>query len=212
MEYAGQVCTPDFGLAMSLPTPDDVLDFWFTSARDPEPRFDIWFKKRDETDQLIREKFEALVTTLASGHAYDWSAMGAKQTLAAIIALDQFPRNIYRGTPKAFASDHLALSLASNMMVMGSDHRLSLLERWFVYMPLEHAESRTTQRASVAAFTELRDAAPAEHRTLFADALDYAHKHAEVIERFGRFPHRNEILGRTSTPEELTWLEENGGF
>lgn len=195
-----------------MATPSDVLEFWFHSAVDPEPRFDIWFKKRDETDNLIRDRFEPLVKTLASGHAYDWAALGPKETLAAIIALDQFPRNIYRGQPQSFAADKLALSLASNMMVMGADHRLSLLERWFVYMPLEHAENLTTQRASVAAFTELRDAAPPERKTLFADALDYAHKHADVIERFGRFPHRNAILGRKSTPEELEWLEKNGGF
>lgn len=192
--------------------PSDVLNYWFHSAVEPEPRLDLWFKKRDETDAFIRERFEPLVKTLASGHAYDWAAEGPKETLAAIIALDQFPRNIYRGQPQSFATDKLALSLASNMMVMGADDRLSPIERWFVYMPLEHSESLTTQRASVAAFTELRDAAPSEQKTLFADALDYAHKHAEVIERFGRFPHRNEILGRKSTPEELEWLEKNGGF
>ncbi len=192
--------------------PSDVLNYWFHSAVDPEPRFDLWFKKRDETDAFIRQRFEPLVQTLASGHAYDWAAEGPKSTLAAIIALDQFPRNMYRGDPKSFATDRLALSLASNMMVMGADHRLSLIERWFIYMPLEHAEDRTTQRASVAAFTELRDAAPPEQKTLFADALDYAYKHADVIERFGRFPHRNAILGRASTAEELAWLEENGGF
>lgn len=197
---------------MPLPTPEDVLDFWFGSADEPEPKFDLWFKKRDETDDLIREKFETLVTTLASGHAYDWSAIGPQETLAAIIALDQFPRNIYRGTPKAFATDRLALSLASNMMVMGADHQLTLLERWFVYMPLEHAENATTQLASVAAFIELRDAAPSDQKALFADALDYARKHSDVIQRFGRFPHRNEILGRKSTPEELAWIEKHGGF
>lgn len=193
-------------------TPSDVLNYWFHSAVEPEPRFELWFKKRDETDRFIRERFEPLVKTLASGHAYDWAAQGPKQTLAAIIALDQFPRNIYRGAPQSFATDRLALSLASNMMVMGADHRLSLIERWFVYMPLEHAEDRTTQRASVAAFTELRDAASPEQKPLFADALDYALKHADVIERFGRFPHRNDILGRKSTPEEAAWLAENGGF
>ena len=193
-------------------TPSDVLNYWFHSAVEPEPRFELWFKKREETDAFIRERFEPLVKTLASGHAYDWAAQGPKETLAAIIALDQFPRNIYRGTPKSFATDRLALSLTSNMMVMGADHQLSLIERWFVYMPLEHAEDRTTQRASVAAFTELRDAAPSKQKSLFADALDYALKHADVIERFGRFPHRNEILGRKSTSEEAAWLAENGGF
>ncbi len=193
-------------------TPSAVLNYWFHSAVEPEPRFELWFKKREETDAFIREQFEPLVKTLASGHAYDWAAQGPKETLAAIVALDQFPRNIYRGTAQSFATDRLALSLASNMMVMGHDHRLSLIERWFIYMPLEHAEDRTTQRASVAAFTELRDAAPEGQKPLFEDALDYAHKHADVIARFGRFPHRNQILGRNSTPEEEAWLAENGGF
>lgn len=197
---------------MSGVTPSDVLNYWFHSAVEPEPRMDLWFKKSAETDEFIRGRFEPLVRTLASGHAYDWAADGPKSALAAIIALDQFPRNIYRDTPRAFATDHLALSLASNMMVMGADHRLAPIERWFVYMPLEHAENLTTQRASAAAFAELLEQAPAKQKALFEDALDYAEQHAAVIEKFGRFPHRNAILGRHSTDEEREWLAANGGF
>lgn len=197
---------------MSGKTAADVLSYWFHSEVAPEPRMELWFKKSAETDDFIREQFEPLVRTLASGHAYDWAAEGPKSALAAIIALDQFPRNIYRDTPKAFATDHLAMSLASNMMVMGADHGLALIERWFVYMPLEHAENLTSQKASVAAFAELVNQAPRDEKALFEDALNYAEQHAAVIEKFGRFPHRNAILGRQTTDAEREWLATNGGF
>ncbi len=197
---------------MSQPTAEDVLEFWFRSVKEPSPQYDLWFKKSDATDELIRDKFEPLVRTLASGHAYDWSATGPLNALAAIIALDQFSRNIYRNTPQSFANDPLALALTNELILFGKDKELHPLHRWFLYMPLEHSEDMDEQRASLAAFKGLMDDAPSDGRGLYEDAYKYAVKHAEVIERFGRFPHRNSILNRKTTLEEEAYLEEHGGF
>jgi uncharacterized protein (DUF924 family) len=133
--------------------------------------------------------------------------------LAAIITLDQLSRNIYRGMPTAFASDQLALSWSLSGIDAGMDKQLRPIERVFFYMPMEHAENLGVQRQSVWHFQQLIKIVPDSDKEIFAGFLDFAEKHAAVIERFGRFPHRNVILGRESTPDELDYLSQPGsGF
>ena len=122
----------------------------------------------------------------------------ARGMLAAVIALDQFPRNLYRGDPRAFAADPAALALATEAVERGLDRAMSIDERKFLYLPFEHSEDPAVQARSVELFAALED----------EDTLGYALRHKEIIDRFGRFPHRNEVLGRESTPEEIEFLKE----
>jgi uncharacterized protein (DUF924 family) len=130
--------------------------------------------------------------------------------LAFVIVLDQFPHHIHRDTPDAFAQDAKALALSLAALAAGEDKSLTLIERVFLYLPLEHAESIAMQDLSVAQYQQLADEAVESERTLFDNFLDYAHKHRDVVLRFGRFPHRNDILGRTSTAEEIAFLKQPG--
>lgn len=181
-----------------------VLNEWFGtpgSAEDGQiqPK---WFKKDAAFDAALRERFGATVDAALAGdfQAWDRNPWGA---LARLLLLDQFTRNIFRDTPQAFAGDAQALEIA--LALRPHLPALTTLERWFALMPLEHAESLERQEECVAAF----EALVAEDERL-ASALDYARKHRDVIQRFGRFPHRNKILGRTSTPEEEAFLREPG--
>jgi uncharacterized protein (DUF924 family) len=161
-----------------------------------------WFKKDPDFDAALRERFGSMVETALAGEhqAWDRNPWGA---LARTLLLDQFTRNIFRDTPKAFAGDDLALQAA--LAIEPQLPVMSPLERWFALMPLEHAESLPLQERCVAAF----EALAAEDERL-GSALDYARKHRDVIQRFGRFPHRNAVLGRTSTPEEEAFLQQPG--
>ena len=202
---------------MSLATPDEILEFWIgkaaTSAEALGDKMSLWFKKSDETDELLRTKFGATVEALADGLAEDWSAQGARPRLAAIIALDQFSRNIYRETPESFANDPLAAKLALRALGAGDHERFSVAEQAFLYLPLEHAENAALQVRSVELFDAMATSAPSEFQGACDEWLDYARQHKDVIDRFGRFPHRNEILGRESTAEELEYLSKPGaGF
>ncbi|MDH0868107.1 DUF924 family protein [Mitsuaria sp. GD03876] len=161
-----------------------------------------WFKKDEAFDAVLRERFGATVAQALRGELRDWD-MTPWGALARIVVLDQFTRNIHRDTPQAFAGDALALEAALALLPRAQD--LGVLERWFATMPLEHAEDLSMQDRSVAAF----EALAAEDARL-EDALDYARRHRDVIVRFGRYPHRNEILGRPSTPEELEFLKQPG--
>ena len=185
----------------------EILDFWFGvpgSAEHGKAR-DVWFRKDDEFDAAIRRRFGATVDRAIAGEFTDWDA--ERGALARVLLLDQFTRNIYRGTPRAFAGDALARQIAEKAVSRGDDARLIPVERWFLYMPFVHAESAGSQARSLELFTRLRD------ETGLADPLDWAHRHAEVIRRFGRYPHRNAILGRQSTPEELEFIARPGsGF
>jgi uncharacterized protein (DUF924 family) len=184
--------------------PAEVLDFWF--GADDVAR-DAWFRKDAGFDALIRERFGALVEQALAGGLAGWEAT-AHDALALLLLLDQFTRNIFRGTPRAFAGDARALAMARAMVARGDDAALPPLRRVFVYLPFEHAEEAQAQQASLRLFGALAAAHPA-----LASFDDYAHRHAEVIERFGRFPHRNAILGRASTLEELAYLSQPGsGF
>ncbi|MES2130050.1 MAG: DUF924 family protein [Pseudomonadota bacterium] len=188
----------------------DVLDFWFLprTAEGFGRERPEWFRKDAAFDAQIRERFGALIEQAVSGGLREWDAQGPRGTLARIILLDQFTRNTGRDTPAAFAGDALALACAQQLVAGGADRSLIPVERWFAYMPFEHAEDAAMQAQSIDLFTALAEQAPG-----FGGVLDYAHRHRGVIARFGRFPHRNAILGRASTPEELDYLAQPGsGF
>ena len=200
-----------------LPGLDDVYAFWLGQAISDvdaaRERNKMWFSKSELTDAELTLRFSALLTHLADGAAENWAARGPQPRLAAIIVLDQFSRNIYRGRPGAFAQDHLAHQLASTGLRVGDDRGLSEVERIFFYLPFEHAESLADQDRAVALFTKLVDEARPAFKSLCENTLDYAHKHREVIAQFGRFPHRNAILGRPSTQAEKAYLAKPGaGF
>lgn len=202
---------------MSLVAPEDILEFWIgESAQSSEAlkeKSALWFRKSDETDQIIRARFGETVEALASGLAKDWSAQGARDRLAAIIALDQFSRNIYRGSALSFANDSLALSLAMQTIEAGEHLSFSPVEQAFLYLPLEHAEDVNMQAKCVALFEQLAISAPAAFKEACENWLDFARRHKAVIDQFGRFPHRNGIFGRASTPDELEYLAQPGsGF
>lgn len=185
--------------------PADVLDFWFGAPGEPDagaPR-EFWFRKSEATDVMIAGRFGAAVGDALHG-AYDgWAAGRPQDALALILLLDQFTRNIHRDTPQAFAGDAQALRVAAQLVDSGAHVQLAPLERWFAYMPFEHSESLEAQHRSVSLFRSLAAAG-------LDQPLDWAVRHCEVVERFGRFPHRNEILGRRSTAEELEFLQQPG--
>ena len=192
-------------------TPQEVLDFWFlppTAEGYGKPRA-VWFRKDSRFDAAIAERFGTAIDQALAGGLREWDREGAQGTLARILVLDQFTRNAFRGTAESFAGDALALAAAAELEASGADRALTPTQRWFAYMPFEHAEDARMQEKSVTLFAELAH----DNNGDFAGALDFAHKHRGVIARFGRFPHRNAILGRASTPEELAFLSQPGsGF
>lgn len=186
-----------------------ILDFWFLPANmagDAGSRA-AWFKKDPAFDAQIRERFGALIGQALAGGLQQWDS-SAQGALARILLLDQFTRNTMRDTPEAFGGDALALAGAQRMVAAGTDRLLLPVQRYFVYMPFMHAEDLALQQRSLALFRQLQ-ADTGE----FANALDYAVRHHDIVARFGRFPHRNQLLGRASTAEELAFLRLPGaGF
>lgn len=201
---------------MSLETPDSLLAFWIgDAANSPDAakaKNALWFRKSFSTDTLIAERFLPTLSALSAGLAYEWATSSPHGRLAAIVALDQFPRNIFRSTPAAFELDPLALDLAMHGVLLAQDLALGPVERQFFYMPLLHSERLEDQILCIQAFQSAQADAPAAFKPHLEGALHHAERHRVVIEKFGRFPHRNIILGRTSTPDELVWLNLNGGF
>jgi uncharacterized protein (DUF924 family) len=188
-------------------THQEVLDFWFGapgSEAAGKPRRE-WFVKSEAFDATVRERFGATIAIAAAGGLREWDETGPQGVLARILVLDQFARNAFRGKPQSFAGDALALAAARGLVDSGADQGLAPLQRAFVYMVFEHAEDAGMQARAVELFTVLA----AEHPG-FDDMLDYAQRHRAVIARFGRFPHRNAILGRASTPEESAFLQQPG--
>ncbi|QOY94625.1 DUF924 domain-containing protein [Massilia sp. UMI-21] len=188
----------------------DVLDFWFLpeGSQGHGQQRKQWFQKDDAFDSTVQERFGALIHQAMAGGLREWDEIGPRGTLARILVLDQLTRNAFRCKPESFGGDILALAAARQLVDSGAHLNLSPVERQFVYMPFEHAEDARMQEQAVTLFTELA----AQHEG-FGEALDYAHRHRGVIARFGRFPHRNAILGRASTPEELAYLQLPGaGF
>lgn len=186
----------------------DVLDFWFGAA--PLATSREWFVKSAAFDDSIRQHFGPLVER-ALAAPLGWSD-DAPSVLAEVIVLDQFTRNLFRGQARAFAGDARARTLALRLVDSGDHLKLHPLQRWFACMPLEHAEDLALQDRCVALFEALV-ADAGEHTAALQGALDYAHKHRDVIRQFGRFPHRNAALGRDSTPAEREYLAQPGsGF
>lgn len=177
-----------------------ILDFWFGSGP-PAVRAE-WFRKSDAFDDAIRAHFGSTINSALAGDLDPWTAT-PDGTLALILLLDQFTRNVFRGTSAAFAGDAAALGHARRLVNTAADRRLDHLQRWFVYMPFEHSEQLIDQYESLRLFGELASDG-------LEGPLEWAQRHFEVVRRFGRFPHRNEILGRPSTPEELAYLEQPG--
>jgi uncharacterized protein (DUF924 family) len=201
------------------PNAHDVLLFWFGprpyTAAQVRAHSRIWFGEpgapeiTPQTDELIRDRYGELTLTAGRGGLTAWES-SPRRRLALILLLDQFSRNIYRGTELAYAQDLRALSLSVSGMQFGADATLDPVERLFFYMPLMHAESLDVQEESLAAFRRLLEEAPAPTHEIFDDSLKAAVKRRDLIARFGRFPHRNRALGRDSTPEELGWLATEG--
>ncbi|MNF34140.1 hypothetical protein D3C84_149740 [compost metagenome] len=194
-----------------------LLDFWFGDDSGDAPRAarqaSLWWGKSSETDALLAHRFGELAQAAAEGELAHWAEVPVGR-LALILLLDQLPRNLHRGTPAAFAQDAKARDLCLRGLSLGADKALSPLARVFFYLPLEHAESREQQARSVALFEALAaEQADGQAHETFEGFADFARRHQVIVQRFGRFPHRNAVLGRTSTPEEAEFLQQSGsGF
>ncbi len=193
--------------------PERVLDFWFGPsghvAEIVKRQRKLWFGKSAANDQAVSEQFTALLLAASAGQLDHWS-LTPRGRLALLIVFDQFPHHVYRNQPRSFATDTQALALCLDALTAGEDRQLVPIERVFLYLPLEHAESNSMQDQSVRLFEQLAHEATANERPLFDDFLSYAYRHRDVVARFGRFPHRNAILGRASTEDELEFLKQPG--
>lgn len=194
--------------------PDALLDFWFGPARkQPEAigeRMGFWFQPDAADDSAVGERFEPVMRLAAAGGLTEW-LHSPDARLALILALDQAPRVIFRRKPEAFACDGQALALTLAGMAGGADRSLGLAERAFFYMPLQHSEDPLAQEQSVRQYERLAADFP-EHAKVAEGFLEHARQHADIIERFGRYPHRNEVLGRESTREERAFLRDGPRF
>ncbi|HSI59781.1 MAG TPA: DUF924 family protein [Ideonella sp.] len=187
----------------------DVLDFWFGPSNEPAygRTRPAWFRKDPAFDAQIRERFSPLIEQALAEGLPSWRQR-PQSALAEVIVLDQFTRNSFRDSPRAFAGDAIALSSAKTMVASGQHAALLPVQRQFAYLPFEHSEDVADQIESLRLFEQLGRQAPA-----FADLLEWARRHHEIVARFGRFPHRNAILGRENTPEEAEFLLQPGsGF
>jgi uncharacterized protein (DUF924 family) len=195
-----------------METAQSLHQYWFGGVADHESgqrQAKLWWSKDAALDAELTERFASLVTAARSGQLEQWND-SARERLALILLTDQLPRNIFRGTPAAFASDPVARQLCLAGLDRGDDKALKPIERVFFYLPLEHSELMQDQDQAVKLFTALFQAVPQPVMEQYRGFLTYALRHRHVIERFGRFPHRNAILGRQSTPEETAFLAEPG--
>ncbi len=180
-------------------TKQEVLKFWFEETMPPQ-----WFQKNDSFDQEVSERFMVTYDMAKKDLCADWTR-DADGVLALCLVLDQFPRNMFRGTPKAFETDDKALLVSKDALHQGFDALLTPVKRKFIFMPFMHSEDIEEQKRSVLLFESMKDDDPMSY--------EYAIKHMEVIEKFGRFPHRNKTLGRNSSDEEMEYLDLPGaGF
>ncbi|MFC0201658.1 DUF924 family protein [Paracoccus rhizosphaerae] len=179
-----------------IKTPQDVLDFWFSDQMKPN-----WFAKSDEIDARIRDDFATTYQAAHDGRLEHWM-QDADSALALVIVLDQFPRNIHRGDARSFESNDIALRHARAALNQGFDRTQSPDRRQFFYLPFMHSEDLADQERSVALYEALGD----------DNSLRFARDHRDIVARFGRFPHRNAVLGRDSTPEEAEFLKTHSGF
>lgn len=190
----------------------EILNYWFGPLNKNgvcvEPRNALWFKASAETDAHCTQTFNEPLNRAIKGELNAWTTTD-EGLVALIVLLDQFSRNIHRGNAKAFAGDSLALHHSMQAIKTGRDTRLPAIHRLFIYLPLEHSEDLATQEHCVMLFEKLANDTNDE---LFSGFVRYAVAHRDVIAKFGRFPHRNEILGRPSTPQELEHMQTHGGF
>lgn len=191
-----------------LNQPGDVLSFWFgdtpPDSTTYRQRRKLWFGKKAEFDQAIRDRFLPLYQAAINGDKQEWRETPLS-CLALIVLFDQFPRNMFRDEPQAFATDTQALEAAKYAVAHGFHNQLHPVQQIFVYLPFEHSENLSDQQQSLALFKELGN-----HHPELSDTLDYAQRHYDVIQKFRRFPHRNRILRRSTTPEEAEFLRQPG--
>jgi uncharacterized protein (DUF924 family) len=196
----------------SLAAAEEVLAFWFADALDDPAkamqRMAFWFESNPQTDRRVAERFAPLIEAASTGRLAGWEALPHSR-LALVIVLDQFPRNVHRAKAAAFQHDEQALAVARRGVTAGDLSALKTIEQAFLLMPFQHCEDLACQREGVALFERMTREAPQEWRRVAEENLKYARLHLEIIERFGRFPHRNAILGRPSTPAETEYLRSN---
>ena len=192
-----------------MSSPEDVLEFWFgaldASGKPPAERSARWWRKDPAFDEVVVRTFGGDIERAARGELDDWK-QSPRGRLALVILLDQFSRNAYRDTPKAFSNDARAFSIVQEGIELGHDRQLRDVERSFFYMPFMHTEDRAVQERGVEVFVRANE----ERAGAFEEGVKFAMLHRDIVQRFGRFPHRNAILGRESTPEELEFLKQPG--
>jgi uncharacterized protein (DUF924 family) len=197
----------------ATPTKEDVLAFWFGELDERglagEEQSKRWWKKDASFDALIEDRFGGLIEAVCADDKESWLE-SPEGSIAYVIVLDQFCRNVHRGTPRMYAEDDRALRAAERSVERGFDRMLPLAQRAFLYMPLMHCESKEAQERCVALFETMASELAGEAAERVKGYVDAAHSHRRIIDRFGRFPHRNEILGRESTAEEAAFLDEPG--
>lgn len=181
---------------MATKTPQDVRDFWFSDRMQP-----YWFEKSDEIDRQIIQLFGETYEAAHAGRLQHWLE-NAADALALAIVLDQFPRNMFRGSGRSFESNDLALSVARQALDRGLDQQVDTAARSFFYLPFMHSEDLEDQQRSVRLYEDLGD----------QESLRFAMEHRDIVADFGRFPHRNAVLGRDSTPAEAAFLKTHAGF
>lgn len=200
-------------MTMSMKTPTEVLRFWFgeasAAAEVAAAQSVLWWGKTAVQDQDIAQRFSALRAAAVAGKLTDWEAF-PQGRLALILLIDQFSRNMFRDDPRAFADDALAHRWCVEGLSLRHDEVLRPIERVFFYLPLEHSESVADQHRCVVLMEALAAEVPQAERELFGNYVNFARAHARIIERFGRFPHRNAVLGRVSTDEEASFLTQPG--
>jgi uncharacterized protein (DUF924 family) len=196
-----------------METTDTILYYWFGAGADDaeviREKSALWWKKGAKVDEEIRRRFEMMLDSEVKNEFESWSQSPRGQ-LARILLCDQFPRNMYRDTPRAFAYDERARQLARDALRQELDKKLRLVERVFIYLPFEHSEDAEDQAKSAQLFTGLYEEAPKAAQATYRSYLDFALMHKNIIDRFGRFPHRNAILGRDSTSKEREFLQGSG--
>ncbi len=196
---------------------EEVYEFWFGKGSLTDPSFlqarsKLWFGKDPKVDAEMAQRFGALLTQPPDPMLLKWK-VARKGTIALVVLHDQFPRNIHRGTPKMFAWDEYARKIAREALSEGIHESVSVFEAMFLILPFEHSEKLSDQEESVQLFSDLRNRSPRGLESFGDEILNYAIRHRDIIERFGRFPHRNAILGRTNTREEEQFLQTPGsGF
>lgn len=190
-----------------------ILHFWFgdhSSAHQiASEKTELWWSKNKQIDAQITDLFAATTTTAAEGKLTHWEK-SPHGLLALILCTDQFPRNMHRDSSRAFAYDGIALQYAKTCINNGSAQQLLPIQQVFAYIPFEHSENLADQQTSITLYQTLADAAEGDEAKIFKNFLNFAHKHLEIIQRFGRFPHRNQVLSRHSTNEEQSFLKQPG--